>query len=475
DEPVLPRAQAVFHVVPLEEDRHRQPDESAVSRPQGEADLSSLTGTRLGLAVVGHLARKHDLTVSYRPSAIGGTAVVVVVPRELTTRLDRRSDTLSRLTPVTTGEHPVYVGHSPHPDPLAAETDTTTKGSGQPPAASSDTRMTEVAARMRAAETPTAAEPGAVTGPAGADIRAGRTDAEMQWASGGADRTAGHAATPASESASPEGAGENDSRAVTSGGLPKRRRGTTLAAVHPDGLAVLRQETPFGPAAPPPAPRPPSSPSSMAAFQRAVTGRGEASPASLTNLGAAPPASAPAALSRWLTSPEEQPGPDGPASLNSPVLDALRRSDRRRETRNGTVPFGRAPHPTTPGGPSDHAADVIAAHAAGDAVPQVDLPRERTLGPQRDAPLAPPPFPTRTGHDDGGATTLIPSSLTDPLRRETTGPATPSIGTPSPDPAGVPSTGPTGGSLVAPADGEFRHQYDTGSFPAPPTSWETDR
>ncbi len=55
---------------------------------QAEADLAALTGTRLGLAVVGHLARKHGLTVSYRPSAIGGTAVVVVVPRELIAQLD---------------------------------------------------------------------------------------------------------------------------------------------------------------------------------------------------------------------------------------------------------------------------------------------------------------------------------------------------------------------------------------------------
>ncbi|MEV6068965.1 ATP-binding protein [Nocardia sp. NPDC052001] len=63
----------------------------------GISDLSSLSGTRLGLAVVGYLARKHDLTVSYRPSAIGGTAVVVVVPRELTTRIDRTPGALSAI------------------------------------------------------------------------------------------------------------------------------------------------------------------------------------------------------------------------------------------------------------------------------------------------------------------------------------------------------------------------------------------
>ncbi|MEU7279067.1 ATP-binding protein [Streptomyces sp. NPDC045431] len=50
-------------------------------------DLTALSGTRLGLAVVGRLARKHGLTVSFRPSARGGTGVVVTVPQELITRV----------------------------------------------------------------------------------------------------------------------------------------------------------------------------------------------------------------------------------------------------------------------------------------------------------------------------------------------------------------------------------------------------
>jgi signal transduction histidine kinase len=59
--------------------------EQAVS---GEVtDLSMLSGTRLGLAVVGRLARKHGLTVSFRPSAIGGTGVVVMIPHDLITRI----------------------------------------------------------------------------------------------------------------------------------------------------------------------------------------------------------------------------------------------------------------------------------------------------------------------------------------------------------------------------------------------------
>ncbi|MBC6461821.1 sensor histidine kinase [Actinomadura sp. HBU206391] len=52
-------------------------------------DLTTLSGTRLGLAVVGCLARKHGLTVSFRPSSRGGTGVVVMIPRQLITQVGR--------------------------------------------------------------------------------------------------------------------------------------------------------------------------------------------------------------------------------------------------------------------------------------------------------------------------------------------------------------------------------------------------
>ena len=61
--------------------------EAAISAPAG--DLSGVSGSRLGLAVVGQLARKHDLTVSYRPSARGGIGVVVMIPRQLVTEQQR--------------------------------------------------------------------------------------------------------------------------------------------------------------------------------------------------------------------------------------------------------------------------------------------------------------------------------------------------------------------------------------------------
>ncbi|MFI6699839.1 sensor histidine kinase [Streptomyces sp. NPDC050509] len=51
------------------------------------SDLSGLSGTRLGLAVVGRLARKHGLTVSFRPSARGGTGALMMLPQDLITQL----------------------------------------------------------------------------------------------------------------------------------------------------------------------------------------------------------------------------------------------------------------------------------------------------------------------------------------------------------------------------------------------------
>ena len=45
--------------------------------------LGGLTGTRLGLSVVGRLARKYGLKVSFRPSARGGTGVLVLIPQDI--------------------------------------------------------------------------------------------------------------------------------------------------------------------------------------------------------------------------------------------------------------------------------------------------------------------------------------------------------------------------------------------------------
>ncbi|WP_249401397.1 ATP-binding protein [Streptomyces sp. PKU-MA01144] len=65
-------------------------------------DLGGLSGTRLGLAVVGRLARKHGLTVSFRPSARGGTGVLVLIPHELLSRTAGR-DGQSGASPALSG------------------------------------------------------------------------------------------------------------------------------------------------------------------------------------------------------------------------------------------------------------------------------------------------------------------------------------------------------------------------------------
>ncbi|WP_316768142.1 sensor histidine kinase [Streptomyces sasae] len=71
--------------------------------------LGGLTGTRLGLAVVGRLAAKHGLKVSFRPSARGGTGVLMLVPQDLLAR------------PVA--EEPALPNGTPSPEPVPAQAD----------------------------------------------------------------------------------------------------------------------------------------------------------------------------------------------------------------------------------------------------------------------------------------------------------------------------------------------------------------
>jgi signal transduction histidine kinase len=59
--------------------------ERAVSLEQ-PLDLTAMSGTRLGLAVVGCLARKHQLHVFFRPSSRGGIGVVMRIPTQLITQ-----------------------------------------------------------------------------------------------------------------------------------------------------------------------------------------------------------------------------------------------------------------------------------------------------------------------------------------------------------------------------------------------------
>jgi hypothetical protein len=66
--------------------------EAAVSTSE-PLDLAKVPGTRLGLVVVGSLARKHKLQVYFRPSSRGGTGVVLRIPNQLVIHPREEADT----------------------------------------------------------------------------------------------------------------------------------------------------------------------------------------------------------------------------------------------------------------------------------------------------------------------------------------------------------------------------------------------
>ncbi|NDZ83826.1 sensor histidine kinase, partial [Streptomyces sp. SID10853] len=83
----------------------RRAERAVTSETTQQTDLAGLSGTRLGLAVVGRLARKHGLTVSFRPSARGGTGVLVLLPHELITRTPRAAAPAPTAVPAAPAQH----------------------------------------------------------------------------------------------------------------------------------------------------------------------------------------------------------------------------------------------------------------------------------------------------------------------------------------------------------------------------------
>ncbi|MEU3369445.1 ATP-binding protein [Streptomyces sp. NPDC006660] len=161
-------------------------------------DLAGLSGTRLGLAVVGRLARKHGLTVSFRPSARGGTGALMLLPHELIS----------------------HVTAAPAPAPVAPVLDVP-----------HDLATAERAARTGSTEPEatheTAAEPVTAAPPANAPDAPDAPEAAAESASG-----------PGSRSGSGSGSGSETSGEFPQfgeSGLPKRKRGRALAAAHPQG------------------------------------------------------------------------------------------------------------------------------------------------------------------------------------------------------------------------------------------------
>ncbi|MFI0873245.1 sensor histidine kinase [Streptomyces parvus] len=166
-------------------------------------NLTNLSGTRLGLAVVGRLARKHGLTVSFRPSARGGTGALMMLPQELISRTVAPAPVPATAAPVA-----ATAPAAPAATPAPADT-------------------------VPAVELPAEPEPShasaAGTDPADAVPAARSLDADD--ASTPLTPAAEREPEPESESV-PESVSESTGSVPEFGesGLPKRRRGRTLAA-----------------------------------------------------------------------------------------------------------------------------------------------------------------------------------------------------------------------------------------------------
>ncbi|WEH41269.1 sensor histidine kinase [Streptomyces sp. AM 2-1-1] len=168
----------------------------------GDQSSAVPSGTRLGLAVVGRLARKHGLRVSFRPSARGGTGALLMLPQELISR--------------------TQVGAPSAPLPVAA-----------PKTRTPEPEPTHSAAGPREG----AAEAGRAGGEAAAEGAGSAADSAEEPAPAPQDPPS-PAAKPEAPAPAAAVAPAAESEAESTGsfpkfgesGLPRRRRGRTFAA-----------------------------------------------------------------------------------------------------------------------------------------------------------------------------------------------------------------------------------------------------
>lgn len=190
----------------MSEAAQRRAEESVSGRM---TDLALLQGTRLGLAVVGGLAVKYGINVSFRPSARGGTGVVVLLPPQLIAQQPQPERAPALDAPALPG----------------TGTDATTGAEGVPtprPAA-------EDPAGSLAAPRTAPADAG-LGGAPGERAETPEHTAVRERAADGADeygRASGHGTDGRGIRAD-----GTDGRGATLGGLPMRRPGRTMAAAH---------------------------------------------------------------------------------------------------------------------------------------------------------------------------------------------------------------------------------------------------
>ncbi|MFI9625114.1 sensor histidine kinase [Streptomyces sp. NPDC052042] len=167
--------------------------------------LTGLSGTRLGLAVVGRLARKHSLTVSFRPSARGGTGALMMLPQEILTRTPAAAPATASVP--AQGPAPAAVpAQAPAPAPARAVEPEPTHGTADPADVRTAAAPSGTTPASPESAAPAAAYPGSVAPPASA-----------------APAAATHPEPSASETA-------GGLPRFGESGLPRRPRGRTLAA-----------------------------------------------------------------------------------------------------------------------------------------------------------------------------------------------------------------------------------------------------
>jgi signal transduction histidine kinase len=226
--------------------------EQAVTREQ--SDLGGLSGTRLGLAVVGRLSRKHGLKVSFRPSARGGTGALMMLPQELITQL--RPGTPGPANGLSgsvgkTGTRTEAAAPAPEPitplvkPPIPRRTPKRPAASAAPPATAASPAPAPAPERTPASESESESGSGSVSGTASRVRSTPNANSNTSTSTSGAASAASARSAPARETTpapdtdtDPTPDTEAESVELGESGLPKRRRGHTLAAaLHRTGEA----------------------------------------------------------------------------------------------------------------------------------------------------------------------------------------------------------------------------------------------
>lgn len=170
-----------------------------------EAELGGLSGTRLGLAVVGRLSRKYGLKVSFRPSARGGTGVLMLIPQDIlaspaTTAAQTPTPTATPTPSPSPSQAPTWT-----PNSASSSASSSTSASVPTSASTSATKPTSTAdSAPEAAPTPTWASTATPTAPS--TTGAAPTSAWASFSSSASDSasTAATASTPSHVPATPQ-------------------------------------------------------------------------------------------------------------------------------------------------------------------------------------------------------------------------------------------------------------------------------